>query len=63
MPHEYFDRTGSDAVLGVVVTVLGANKQAVFVNIVGDLKPEKLGMIGEKFNIDPLKKLGGGGKK
>lgn len=59
----YIKTRGSDAVLGVVVTVIGANKQAVFVNVVGDLKPEKLGMIGERFNIEPLKKLGGAVQK
>src|SRR6266705_3229929 len=42
----------------VVVTVLDANREAVLINIVGDLKPEKLAVVGERFNIEPLKKLG-----
>ena len=58
----YIRTRGSDAVQGVVVMVM-EKKQAVFVNVVGDLKPEKLGMIGERFNIEPLKKLGGAVKK
>jgi hypothetical protein len=28
------------------------------VNIVGDIKPEQLALLGDKFHIDPLKKLG-----
>ena len=31
--------------------------QAVLVNIVGDIRPEKLAMVGEKFDIGPLKEL------
>ncbi|MBC8002706.1 MAG: DUF4252 domain-containing protein [Opitutaceae bacterium] len=58
----YVKTRGSDAVQGVVVMVM-EKKQAVFVNVVGDLKPEKLGMIGDWFNIEPLKKLGGTIKK
>lgn len=54
----YLKLRGSEAVEGLVVTVLDGKKQAVFVNIVGDIKPEKLGLIGERFNIEPLKKLG-----
>jgi Domain of unknown function (DUF4252) len=54
----YLKTRGPDAVEGVVVMVLDGRKQAVLVNVVGDIKPEKLGMLGEKFNIDPLKKLG-----
>jgi hypothetical protein len=30
----------------------------VFVNVVGDIKPEQLAMLGEKFHIDPLKEIG-----
>jgi hypothetical protein len=33
------------------------NHQAVFVNIVGDIKPEQIAMIGERLHIDPLKKI------
>ena len=48
---------GSEAVEGLAVTILNGTKQAVLVNIVGDIRPEKLGVIGERFNIEPLQKL------
>lgn len=48
----------SEAVDGVVVTVLEGHEHAVFVNVVGNIRPEKLSLIGERFNIEPLKKLG-----
>lgn len=49
---------GGESVEGIAVTVLADNQQAVLVNVIGDLKPEKLALIGEKFNIEPLKKIG-----
>jgi hypothetical protein len=54
----YAKLRGEEAVEGVVVTVLEANREAVLINIVGDIKPEKLAVVGERFNIEPLKKLG-----
>jgi hypothetical protein len=54
---------GGDAVEGVAVTVLSGTKQAVLVNVIGDIRPEKLAVIGERFDIEPLKKLHLGGKK
>ena len=59
----YIKTRGEEAVQGVVVTVIDGNKEAVLVNIVGDIKPEKLAVIGERFNIEPLKKIGGEQKK
>lgn len=53
----YLKTRGPEAVEGVVVTVLDGKKQAVLINVVGDIKPEKLGMLGDRFNIDPLKKF------
>ncbi len=52
----YIKTRGEEAVEGVVVTVLEGNHEAVFVNIVGDIKPEKLAVLGERLNIEPLKK-------
>lgn len=54
----YLKSRGAEAVEGIVVTVLDGKKQAVLINVVGDIKPEKLGTLGERFNIEPLKHLG-----
>ncbi len=54
---------GKEAVEGLVVSVLEGGKQAVVVNIVGDIRPEKLALLGEKFGIEPLKQLGVPGAK
>ncbi len=51
----YLKTRGQDAVEGLVVTVIENNKQAVLVNIVGDIRPEKLADLGEKLGIEPLK--------
>jgi hypothetical protein len=59
----YLKIRGDEAVQGLVVTVLEGNKEAVLINIVGDIKPERLAEVGEQFNIDPLKKIGLGLKK
>lgn len=49
---------GDEAVEGLAVTVLNDDKQAVLVNVVGDIRPEKLAQLGERFDVEPLKKLG-----
>ena len=49
---------GAEAVEGVVVTVIDGNHEAVLINIVGDIKPEKIAEVGERLNIEPLKKIG-----
>jgi len=43
--------------------VLDGRKEAVFINIVGDIKIEKLATLGDKLNVDALKKLGDALKK
>jgi len=54
----YVKTRGQEAVEGIVVTVLAAKGEAVLVNVVGDIKPEKLAVLGDRFNIEPLKKIG-----
>lgn len=44
------------AVEGLCVTVI-EKKEVILVNIIGDLRPEKLAMVGERFNIDAIAKL------
>lgn len=53
----YLKQRGDEAIEGLVVTVMGAGKEAVFVNIVGDIRPEKIAVVAEKLNIAPLKKV------
>ena len=59
----YIKTRGEEAVEGLVVTVLDGKGEAVLINIVGDIKPEKLALVGERLNIDPLKKFGPALKK
>lgn len=54
----YLKMTDKGAVQGLAAVVLDGNEHAVFANVVGDIKPEQLAMIGEKFHIDPLKEIG-----
>jgi len=48
----------NSTIQGLTVVVIDGSKQAVFANIVGNIKPEQLTMLGEKLNIEPLKKMG-----
>jgi hypothetical protein len=53
-------KTGKEGVVqGVVVTVLDGTKEAVLVNVVGNIRLDQLGKVGERLNIEPLKNLGG----
>jgi hypothetical protein len=54
----YLKTLNKDTVQGLVITVLDGDKQAVFVNVVGNIKPEQLSMLGERLHIDPLKEIG-----
>jgi hypothetical protein len=46
------------AVEGVCVTVIEGN-QVVLINVIGDIRPEKLAIVGERFNLEPLKHIPG----
>jgi hypothetical protein len=52
----YIKTRGKEAVEGVVVTVLDGRKEAVFINVAGVIKMDKLAALGEKLNIGALKK-------
>lgn len=52
-------KTKSDAsVDGVVVTVIENGRQAVFVNVVGNINFEDLSRIGDQLDLGPLKEVG-----
>ncbi len=53
----YTKTHGAEAIAGVVVTVLSGGGQAVLVNVVGNIKPEKLAELGEHLHIKPLKNV------
>lgn len=49
---------GTNSVAGLAIVVMEANKQAVFINIVGNIRPEQIAEVGERLHIDQLKKFG-----
>jgi hypothetical protein len=53
----YLKMDANSTVQGLTVVVMDGGKQAVFVNIVGDIKPEQLTMLGERLHLDPIKNL------
>jgi len=59
----YLKMADKGAVQGLAAVVLDGKEHAVFANIVGDIKPEQLAMLGDKLHLDPLKKIGHAGEK
>jgi MoaA/NifB/PqqE/SkfB family radical SAM enzyme len=53
----YLRTRGKEAIAGLVVTVVENGKQVVLVNVVGDIRPDQLNALGDKLDIEPLKKL------
>jgi len=51
------------AIQGLAAVVLADKDQAVFANIVGEIRPEQLALLGEKLHIDPLKEIGNSAQK
>ncbi|MCB1125006.1 MAG: DUF4252 domain-containing protein [Verrucomicrobiae bacterium] len=56
--HVLLKLKGDEAVEGLVVEVIENGDQAVLVGIDGNIRPEQVGMLGERFNIEPLKGIG-----
>jgi len=54
----YLKMDNKGAVQGLAAVVLNGSEQAVFANVVGEIRPEQLAMLGEKLHIDPLKEIG-----
>jgi len=46
-----------DTIAGIVVTVLSKDGEAVFVNVVGNIKAEEVATIANKLDIKPLRDL------
>lgn len=58
-----FVKMSEEAIQGLVVTVLEGGKEAVFVNIVGDIRADQVAEVADRLNIEPLKKMGAKLKK
>jgi Domain of unknown function (DUF4252) len=54
----YLKMDSKSVIQGLTIVVLDGQKQAVFANIVGDIKPEQIAMLAERLRLDPLKQLG-----
>lgn len=50
-------KTNDEVILGLVVTVIEGKREAVLVNVVGQIRAEELARLGEKLDIKPLSKL------
>jgi len=59
----YLKMSDKGAVQGLAAVVMDGDQHAVFVNIVGEIRPEQIALIGDKLHLDPLKKLGPGMSK
>ena len=54
----YLKMADKGAVQGLAAVVMDGKEHAVFANVVGDIMPEQLAMLGDKLHIDPLKQIG-----
>jgi Domain of unknown function (DUF4252) len=54
----YTKTRGGEALAGLAVTVIDPKGQVVLINIVGDIRPEQVAVLGEKLNIELLKDVG-----
>ncbi len=59
----YVKMSDKGAVQGLAAVVMDGKEHAVFVNVVGEIKPEQLAVLGDKLHIDPLKKIGHAAEK
>jgi len=58
-----FVKMSEEVIQGLVVTVIDGAKEAVFVNIVGNIRADQLAELADQLNIEPLKKMTGKLKK
>lgn len=55
----YTKLRGGEAVEGLVITVMNERKQAVLINIVGDIKVDQLADVADRLDLEPLKRISG----
>lgn len=53
----FLKNRGDEAVEGIFVSVMEPGRETVLVNIIGDIRPNQIATIAERFQIDPLKKI------
>lgn len=53
----YIKVGADDAIEGIVITVIDSNKEAVFVNVVGNIKADQIAALCESLDIDALDHL------
>ena len=46
---------GEEAIEGLAVTVISGSREVVLVNIVGEIKPDQIATLAERFHVDSLK--------
>ncbi len=52
----YTKTRGDEAIEGLAVTIIDNQHEVVLVNVVGDIKPDQIASLAERFDIEPLKK-------
>ena len=48
---------GDEAIQGLAVTVIDGDREAVIVNVVGEIRPDQISALGARFGVEPLKNL------
>jgi hypothetical protein len=54
----YTKTRGDEALAGIVITVIEPKGEAVLINIVGNIRPEQVAVLGDKLDLKPLKEIG-----
>jgi len=54
----YTKTRGGEALAGLAITVINPKDSVVLINIVGDIRPEQVAVLGEKLDVEPLKDVG-----
>jgi len=54
----YSKTRGGEALAGLVITVIEPKGEVVLINIVGDIRPDQVAVLGDKLDLKPLKEIG-----
>lgn len=53
----YAKLRSDEAIEGIAITVIEGGNEAVFINVVGDIRPEQLAAVAERLNLEPLEEI------